>query len=97
MLKDFYIKPVLTTIKNPQGNDQVEWVNQVVLNILVTKYLDNKVFDHIDTWGETLASISWAIRASYHSIIMVTPGQSEFDRDVISKPASVIDWRVITA
>ena len=54
-LNDFYIKHVLTKIKNPQGNSPVERVHQVILNMIVTKDPDNKVFDLIDTWGETLA------------------------------------------
>ena len=66
MLKDFNVKPVLNTIKNPQANTPVERLHQVVLNILVTKDLDNKVFDHIDPWGENLATIAWAVRDSYH-------------------------------
>ena len=64
LLKDFDIKPVLTSVKNPQANDPVELVHQLILNMLVTKYLDNKFFDYIDPCGETLASIAWEIRAS---------------------------------
>ena len=66
LLNDFNIKPVSTKIKNPQNNDPVEQVHQVILNMLVTKYLDNKVFGCIYPWGETLASIAWAIRVSYN-------------------------------
>ena len=45
-------------VRNPQYNTPVERVRQVILKILVTKYLDNKVFDHIYTWGETLSYIA---------------------------------------
>ena len=64
--------------------------------MLVTKDLDNKFFDYIDPWGETLVSIAWAIRDSYHRTIMTTPGQAVFVRDVLFDLASVIDWRVVT-
>ena len=74
-LKEFYIIPVLTLVKSHQANAPVERVHQVILNMLVTKDLDNKVFDYIYPWGETLASIAWTIRDSYHRIIMATPGQ----------------------
>ena len=47
LLKNFDIKPILTSVKKPQANALVEQVNQVILNMTVTKYLDNKVFDHI--------------------------------------------------
>ena len=45
LLKDYHIKPVLTSVNNPQANAPVEKVHQVTLNMLVTKDLDNKVFD----------------------------------------------------
>ena len=71
-LEDSNIKPVLTSVKNPQSNAKAEQVHQVVLNMLVTKYLDNKDFDYIDPWGETLSYIAWSIRASYHHTIIET-------------------------
>ena len=77
-LKGFDIKPVLKSFKNPQSNATVERLHQVTLNMLVTKDLDNKVFDYIYSWGETLSYIAWEIRASYHRTIMATPGQAVF-------------------
>ena len=71
-LKEFDIKPVITSVNNPQYNTPVEWVHQVILNMLVTKDLDNKVFDHIYPWVENLSYIEWSIRASYHRTIMTT-------------------------
>ena len=65
--------------------------------MLVTKDLANKVFNYIYPWGETLASIAWDIRASYHHTIQATPGQDVFDREMILNPTSVVDWRGITA
>ena len=67
------------------------WLHQVILNILVIKNLANKVFDHIDPWGETIAYISWSIRVYYHCTIRATPNQYEFVRDVIFNVESVID------
>ena len=58
LLKDFDMKSVLTFVKNPQANAPVEKVHQVILNMLVTKDLDNKVLNYIDPWGETLAYIA---------------------------------------
>ena len=62
-----------------------------------TKDLDNKVFDHIDPWGETLASIAWGTRSSYHRIIMFMPCQAVFGRDMLFKLASVVDCWVVIA
>ena len=97
LLKDFDIKPVLTSVKIPQANASVDRVHQVILNMLFTKDLDKKVFDYIDPWGGTLAYIAWAITASYHRTIMATPGQAFFGRDMLFNPTSVVDWRVVTA
>ena len=65
--------------------------------MLVTKEIDQKVFDYIDTWCENLAYIAWTIRASYHPTIMATPGQTVFDRYMLFNLASVIDCQVATA
>ena len=96
-LKDFDIKPVLTITKDPQAKYPLERVHQVMLNILVEKYLSNKVFNCIYPWGEPLAYIAWSIRASYHRNIMDTPVQYFFCRCIIFNLMLVIDWRVITA
>ena len=80
LLEDLKIKPVLTSVKNPQANATVEQLHQVILNMLVTKYLDNKDFDYIDPWGETLSYIEWSIIVSYHRTIMATPGQAVFGK-----------------
>ena len=55
LINNFDIKPVLTTIENLQANAPVEWAHQVILNILVTKDIDNKVFDCIDPLNENIA------------------------------------------
>ena len=65
--------------------------------MLVTKDLDNKVFEYIDPLGETLAYIACSIRASYHHNITATPGQAFFGRDVLFNLESAVDWRVVTA
>ena len=91
MIKEFDIKPVLTSVKKPQDNAPVYRVHQLILNMIVTKDIDNKVFDHIDPWSETLAYIAWAIRSSFHRTIMATPGQAVFGRDMASNLASALD------
>ena len=65
--------------------------------MLATKDLDKKIFDYIDPWGENLAYIAWAIRASYHHTIIATPGQAVFGRDMLFNLTSVVHWRVVTA
>ena len=48
LLNNFDIRPVLTTTKNLQANAPVERVHQVILNMLVAKEIDKKVFNYID-------------------------------------------------
>ena len=72
-------------------------MHQVTLNMLVTKYLDNNIFDHMDTWGETLASTSWEIRASYHCTIMATPDQAIFGREMLFNLVVAVNWRALPA
>ena len=91
LLKYFDIKPVLTSVKKIQANATLERVYQVILYMLFTKEIDNKVFEYIDPLGENLEYIGWAIREYYHCTIMATPGQAVFVRDIIFKLASVVD------
>ena len=97
LIKHLGIKPVLTSVKNSQANAPVERVHQVILNMLVTRDLDNKLFDHIGLWGENLSYIAWSIRASYHHTIMATPCQAVFVRDLLSDLASVVGWQILSA
>ena len=69
----------------------MERVCQVILNVLFTKDLDNKVFGQIDLWGETLAYIAWTIRAYYHRAIIATLYKAFFGRDMIFNLTSVVD------
>ena len=50
-LKDLDIKPFLTLVNKPQSYAPVEWLHQVILNMLVNKDIDNKGFDYIYPWG----------------------------------------------
>ena len=72
-------------------------MHQVILNILVTKDPENKVFEYIYQLGETLESIAWSIRASCRHNIQAMQGQDEFGIYMIFNLASVVDWQVITA
>ena len=75
----------------------MERLHQVILNTLVTKNIDNKVFDHIYPWGKTIEFIAWIIGDSYHLTIMATPVQALFCRDMLFNLASCVEWRVVTA
>ena len=93
LLTSFDIKPVCTTVENPQANGPVERVHQVIHNMMVTKDLGNTIFDYIDPWGEILTSVAWAIRASHHSTFNATPAQLVFGRDMIFNLSTIINWQ----
>ena len=95
MLKYFYLKPVYVKVNNPQDNATVERLHQIMYNIIFTKYIDNKLFDYIDPWGKTLASIAWAIRASYHHTRSGAWRKYVFGRDTIINLVSVFYWKII--
>ena len=91
LLKNFNIKPVLTTVNNPKSNAPLDREHQLILDMLVTKDIDNKVFEHTDPRGETLAYIAWSIRDYYHHTIMAIPGQYVFGRDMLFNLSSFVD------
>ena len=90
MLKYLVIIHISNVLNNPQYNAPVEQVHKLIVNMLVNKYLDNKVFNYIYSWGETIVAIACAIRDSYHCTIGSTPVQDVFGRDMIFNLESVI-------
>ena len=42
----------------------MERIHQVIYNMFVTKDIDRKVYECIDSWGVTLASVAWVIGSS---------------------------------
>ena len=65
--------------------------------MFVTKENDVKVYDHIDPWGETLLSVAWEIRASYHCTLGFTPGRAMIGRDMLFNLTSIFYRHVLTA
>ena len=83
LLKEFFVKPTCTTIKNPQANAILEIIHQVVGIMIKNKDLSNVKFDAVDPWNEILASIKYAVKWLYHSTIQTTPGKLVFGRNII--------------
>lgn len=96
LLKDFRIKPSCTTIKNPQANAILERIHQVVKNMIRTQQLKSRIFDYNNPWSHILASIAWAIRASYHTVLQATPAQLVYNRDMIFNITHLANWHDIT-
>ena len=93
LLKDWSIKPKCTTIKNPTANSPVERIHQVIRHMFLTKNFKETIFDNIDPFGSILASVAWAIRASYNSTTQATPAQLVFGRDMMFNISSLVNWK----
>ena len=65
--------------------------------MLVAKGLDNRVFDYIDPWGETLVYIAWVVQSSYQRTFGSTLVQAVFGRDMIFNLGSLVNSKFITA
>ena len=61
--------------------------------MFLTKNLKEQTFDYIDPFGSILASIAWAVRASYNSTTESTPAQMVFGRDMIFNLQTLINWK----
>ena len=92
---DYGIKPKTTTIKNPQANGVLEPVHLVVCNMLRAKHLAELDMLEDDPWMAILASVTYAIRSTYHMTLATTPAQLIFGRDIIYLPGYAAEWDVL--
>ena len=93
LLKDWSIQPKYTTIKNPTANSPVERIHQVICHMFLTKNFKGTIFDYIDPFGSILASVAWAIRASYNSATQTTLARLVFGQDMMFNISSLVNWR----
>ena len=70
----------------------MEWLHRVILNMLATEYIDNKVFDYIYPWGETLEYIAWDYKDLSSPQYSVRTRPRCLVVDMIFNLASVVDW-----
>ena len=63
--------------------------------MLKTKELCSQILDPIDPWGEMLALVAWAIRASFNTSQKATPAKLVFGRDMIFNLKSLINWKTM--
>ena len=64
--------------------------------MFLTKNLKEQVLDYLDPFGEILASIAWAVRASYNSATDATPAQLVFGRDMLFNIKALINWKELS-
>ena len=57
-----------------------------------TQDLDNHDFDPVDSSGDLLAKLAWAVQFLYHRTLDATPGQLVFGRDMLFDMLFTPDW-----
>jgi hypothetical protein len=90
--KNYGIKEKPSTSHNPQSNGVIERIHQVVGNSLRTFQLETATLNDEDPWTPYLASVAWAVRSTYHTILSATPGQLVFGRDMVLPIQFQADW-----
>jgi hypothetical protein len=76
LCESYGIKRKPTTVKNPQANDILECVHQVLGQMLCTAELD--MADTPDDVNVFLDNAAWAIRSTYHTVLKASPGAAIF-------------------
>jgi len=61
-------------------------------NSLRTFQLESAEHDEDDPWTPYLASVAWAVRSTYHTILNATPGQLVFGCDMVLPIQFQADW-----
>ena len=93
MCDNYGIKEKLSSSYNPQSNDIVEQVHQVLGNALRTFELEHKELDTKDQWGHFLnAAARRAIHSTVHTTLDATPGQLVFGGDMLLPIQIKTDW-----
>src|SRR5210317_1055363 len=72
---DYGIKAKPITTRNPQANDILERVHQVIVNIIRKYELQTIYLDEDDPCNGILMATAFAIRSTYHTTLKKTPGQ----------------------
>ena len=98
MLNTYGIHGRCTTAKNPQGNSVIERVHQSVGNsirALVYEHPPNDDHQAAATVDRALAIASYAVRASIHRTLQLSPGAIVFGRDMILNIPIVADFELL--
>jgi hypothetical protein len=93
-LDSYGIKRVPTTIKNPAAN-MVERVHQTLGNLLRVYELEEYEFPCGDPWSNILASATWAICSTFHTMLGATPGQFVYGQDILFDLSFKANWKNI--
>ena len=98
MLLKYHIKDVPTTIKNPQANAICERMHQTIGNMLRTHlyhFTPHTQQDCDELIELAIASAIFALRATIHTTLGVTPGSIVFHRDMLLDIPVIADLQAL--
>ena len=83
ILCDYGIKGKPITVRNPQANAIVEWIHQVIGNIIRTFELESNYLNEEDPWTGILTATAFAVRSTYRTTLKKAPNQLVVGHDMI--------------
>jgi hypothetical protein len=97
MTKNYGLKTKTGTSYNPQSNGVIERVHQVLGDMLRTFELEDRDLDAKDPFGSFLSAAAYAIRSTYHTVLVASPAELEFGRHMLLPVKFTADWQAIQA
>src|SRR5688500_12870786 len=95
LVQDYDIKRKPVTVRNTQANAFMERIHQATANMVRTFALKKNYLDKDNLWKEVLHATAFAMKLTYHTTLKKTPGQLEFERDMIFNIQHVANWELI--
>ena len=80
---------------NPQANETIERIHQVIGNLLRSYTIQETYVDNSDPCMGILAIAAFVVRSTYHRTKHKSPGQLFFGRDMILPIEHIGNWRYI--
>ena len=91
----YQLKHKPTTVKNPQANAILEHMHGVLADMMQTSGIDMSQTVDSDDIDAFLTNAAWAIHATHHMVLQLSPGAAIFGWDMLFGTPYRADWNVI--
>jgi hypothetical protein len=95
LCETYNIKLEPTRIKNPQANAILERLHQALGQVLRTSELNMTETITPDDVDVFLDNAAWAIRSTYHTVLIASPGVAILGCDMLFDIPFIADWKKI--
>jgi hypothetical protein len=95
LYESFGIKRKPTSAKNPQANDIMEWVHQVITTMLHTAELDMANTRETSDIDFLWTIPAWVIRSTYHTVLKASLWAAIFGQDMLFNIPFLAVWSKI--